>query len=318
MIVGYSAYGEDLFSKVWDTPLPTSQLDELMVGAGIYDELYISVDTTISKANVRPDRWYLKNIINAKFQNDLEAGTLDANGHVITMLQVYRREHGRNDWLLIGQFDYDFDYNVYSVVDITAKNGVTYDYAFVPVSDSVVGEENVSEYPVTVKYNGVFISDLEKNYRLEIDFTQGDVTHNKNSSVMTPLNGEFPVMIFGNQDYRTGNITFLPVTEKQIQSGGTKIDKGAERELRDSVTSFLNNGQAKVLRNDNGDIMIIATNNVKSSPKSSTLMDIHGITFDYTEIGKVDSGTLGKVGLLSHGSRGSYTYDENGDVIWDI
>ena len=144
------------------------------------------------------------------------------------------------------------------------------------------------------------------------------ITYNKNFASFNPLNGEFPVVVYGNQNYRTGNVSFLPLSNEQIESGGMKINPRSEKEVRNSVTSFLNNGKAKVLRNANGDIMIIATNNIKSAVKSQYLPDIQSVSFDYTELGRVDSDTLVSNGLIGDVVKSNYTYDAYGDIVWDL
>ena len=318
MLIGYDFFGsrENL---CFDTAIPTSQLDSVIMNTGVYDELFISLDTAIARTNNRPEGWFLKNIMHAKFENDLESGSLDADGHKITKIQIYRRilGDGASGWVLVGEFEYKTDFNVYSFVDVTAESGRYYEYSIVPVAGNVIGEKTISD-PTYISYNGVFISDKENNYKIQFDFESKDTEYNKNFSSMTPLNGEFPIVVYGNQDYRTGSISFLPLSETQIKSGGTKVDGKEERLIRDKVTSFLNNGKSKVLRNDNGDIMIMATSNVKSSPKSNALMDIQSVSFDYTELGEVHSDTLLRAGLVGGVVESNYTYDEYGNVIWDV
>lgn len=318
MLIGYDFFGsrENL---CFDTAIPTSQLDSVIMNTGVYDELFISLDTAIARTNNRPEGWFLKNIMHAKFENDLESGSLDADGHKITKIQIYRRilGDGASGWVLVGEFEYKTDFNVYSFVDVTAESGRYYEYSIVPVAGNVIGEKTISD-PTYISYNGVFISDKENNYKIQFDFESKDTEYNKNFSSMTPLNGEFPIVVYGDQDYRTGSISFLPLSETQIKSGGTKVDGKEERLIRDKVTSFLNNGKSKVLRNDNGDIMIMATSNVKSSPKSNALMDIQSVSFDYTELGEVHSDTLLRAGLVGGVVESNYTYDEYGNVIWDV
>ena len=318
VLIGYDFFGsrENL---CFDTAIPTSQLDSVIMNTGVYDELFISLDTAIARANNRPEGWFLKNIMHAKFENDLESGSLDADGHKITKIQIYRRilGDGASGWVLVGEFEYKTDFNVYSFVDVTAESGRYYEYSIVPVAGNVIGEKTISD-PTYISYNGVFISDKENNYKIQFDFESKDTEYNKNFSSMTPLNGEFPIVVYGDQDYRTGSISFLPLSETQIKSGGTKVDGKEERLIRDKVTSFLNNGKSKVLRNDNGDIMIMATSNVKSSPKSNALMDIQSVSFDYTELGEVHSDTLLRAGLVGGVVESNYTYDEYGNVIWDV
>ena len=321
MIIGYSFFNEVDYkaSNFWDTAIPTSELDNLTIGQGIYDEMLMSVDTDINKSSVKPNDWNIRYLINPKFQKSLEAGSISASGHKITQLQIYRRALGENEerWLLIGQFGYDTDFNIYSFIDITAKSGVTYEYALVPVADTVVGETTISA-PTRVDYSGVFISDLQNNYKLDMDFSLGQVSYNRNSSELKPLNSQFPVMVYGAQNYRSGEVNFLPVSDTQVKTGGTVINGKEELDVRDKLTGFLNNGQAKVLRNDNGDIMIVAVTDVNSTPKENLLMDIHSVSFKYTEIGKIESGTLARTGLIGAVTKSNYSFGESGEIIWEI
>lgn len=315
MIIGHSFYG--LEDVVWDTAIPTTQLDTMRMHEGIYDEVYMTLDTNI-KDDGKRENWSLKTIMNSKFENDLEAGTIDGNGHVVTRLQLYRRLYsGTSDWVLIGDTDYSDEFNVYSFVDNTAENGRTYEYAIMPVANKIAGELNKSE-PQKVEYEGVYISDTENNFRIELDFQQDTVQHNRNSALITPLNGKYPIAVFGKQDYRTSSLTFLPISQKQFDTGGTDINGRDERTVRDKVTSFLNNGRAKILRNDNGDVMIIASQNVQTDPKETYLPDIQSVKFDYAELGRINSSDLTRTGLVAEAVKSKYTYNEYGDVIWDI
>lgn len=315
MIIGHSFYG--LEDVVWDTAIPTTQLDTMRMHEGIYDEVYMTLDTNIKDDGNR-EKWSLKTIMNSKFENDLEAGTIDGNGHVVTRLQLYRRLYsGTSDWVLIGDTDYTDEFNVYSFVDNTTENGRTYEYAIMPVANKIAGELNKSE-PQKVEYEGVYISDTENNFRIELDFKQDTIQHNRNSALITPLNGKYPIAVFGKQDYRTSSLTFLPISQKQIDTGGTDVNGRDERSVRDKVTSFLNNGRAKILRNDNGDVMIIASQNVQTDPKETYLPDIQSVKFDYAELGRINSSDLTRTGLVAEAVKSKYTYNEYGDVIWDI
>ena len=318
MIIGYNFFNKDFHGVIFDTAIPTSEQDELTIGAGIYDQIFVSVDTAIDDKNVKPDKWNKKNIMNAKFKNDLEAGSLDADGYVITKIQIYRRKYlVDKDWILVGQFDYDKLYNTYSFIDRTVENQALYEYSIVPIAKEVIGDITTSE-PIKVEYDGIYISDLENNYKMEMDLNFGDVTYNKNSSTITPLNSQFPIVIYGNQNYKSGNISFLSVTDDQVKSGGTELNGREERIHRDKIVNFLQKSGAKVIRNSNGEVMIIATNNIKTTPKEGFLLDIHSVGFDYTQLGDMDSPTLIKGGLVGSALKSNYTYDENGEIIWEM
>lgn len=318
MLIDYNFFGSGVDGNVFDTPIPTENLDEVKMGAGVYDELYITVDTDIGEEDVKPTNWRLKTIMNAKFRDDLEAGSLDSDGHKITSIQIYRRKHLiEDDWLLIGQFDYERKYNVYSFVDRFTENGAKYEYAIVPIAKDVIGDITISK-PVTVDYDGVFISDLENNFKMEVDYELGTVTHNNNISTSVPLNGKYPIVTVGNQDYKTGQLGFLPLSPEQVESGGHTIDGRKEREYRDKVLDFLKNGKTKIIRDDNGDMMVVATHNVQSTSKNGSLVDLSAVSFQFTEVGGFDFDTMNKGGLIGKAGKSKYTFDENGNIVWSL
>lgn len=316
MIIGYNFFGKTVDGTIFDTAIPTSNIDEVKIGAGIYDELYVSVDQTIGDIDEKPQNWRLKTIMDAKFKDDIEAGSLDSDGHEITKIQIYRRKYlVDSEWLLIGEFDYDINYNVYSFLDRLAENGAVYEYAIVPVARDVIGDITVSE-PIEVEYDGVFISDLQNNFRLEVDFELGQVTHNNNMSTASPLNGRYPIVTMGNQDYQTGTITFLPLTKEQVDSGGMPVDGKTERQYREQVLRFLKSGGSKVIRNDNGEMMVVATHGVSTTSKNGSLVDLYAISFSFTEVGNFDFDTMSKGGLIGTAGKSKYTFDEDGDIVW--
>lgn len=318
MIIGYDFMNKDVQGTFFDTAIPTSHLDEMTIGSGVYDEIFITVDTTEENNKVRPEKWQLKHIMDAKFQKDLEAGSIDADGHEITEIHIYRRKSAVGaKWILVGKTDYNKEYNVYSFTDRTVENGETYEYAIVPIAKSVIGELTSSEL-VKAEYSGAFISDLQNNYRMDIDFEREEAEHNKNHSILTPLNGKYPIFVYGNQDYETGRISFLPITKEQIDTGGTAIDAREERHLRDKVISFLNSGTTKIFRDSSGEIKLMAITGVKTKAKSSSMTEIRNVSFDYTEIGAVEGNVLATTGLIGQAVKSTYTYDEQGEIVWGI
>ena len=256
--------------------------------------------------------------MNAKFENDLEAGTLDADGHIVTKLQIYRRKYLEDkDWLIVGEIDYDIEYNVYTFIDRFAENESLYEYAIVPIAGSVIGDITISE-PIKVSYDGVYISDLNNNFKLEIDLSKGAITHNTNMATYQPIGSQYPILSFGNQQYQSGTMAFLPLTEQQIVSGGKQINAKEEREYRNRVTNFLKNGSSKVIRTDSGEMMVVGVNNIQETPKDGWLQDLSEISFDFVEIGKINGETMVDAGLVGTPNKSKYTFDEFGNVEWDL
>lgn len=317
MIIGYNFLGHKFHGNIFDTAISTAELDEVKMGAGLWDELFVSVDTKIGSEMQKPTGWQLKTIMDAKFQNSLEAGSLGADGHVVTKIQLYRRDiNSTSEWLLIGMFDYDENYNVYSFVDRLAENLAVYEYAIVPVADTILGDRTVGK-PVKVEYDGVFLSDLHNNYQVEFDIDHGAVNHNRNFAEIQTLNNRYPIAVYGKQNYRSSSLSFLPLSKEQIESRGTKINARTERELRQGIVDFMQSNGAKVIRNSNGDMTVIAAHNVVETPRKDFMEDLADISFDYIEIGKLDYETMSKGGLIGKAGLSNFTFDEDGDVIWN-
>lgn len=318
MIIGVDYYGYGFDQQYYDTPIPTSELDEVTMGGGMYDEFFLSVDTEIDESPTKPKDWQLKTLMDATFNNSLEAGSIKNAGHIITGLQCYRREYRNtnNEWQLVAQFDYDSKYNLYTVIDRFIENNKTYEYSIVPLSHEIMGDILIGK-PITSEFSGTYISDIDNNFSMNLDFSFADLTYNTNMSKSVPLNGQYPIVTFGNANYRTGSATFLPLTPQQEFGYSSEIDEHQEFLNRTNVINFLNNGQAKVIRRDDGDTFVVATTNVRTSPKAIGLEAISTVTFDFVEIGALDYNTMEKSGLISSAGKSVYTYDDNGNIVWN-
>lgn len=318
MVIGVDFFNYGFDQQYYDTPIPTAEIDEVTLGAAMYDELYITVDDEADRKQEKPSTFNLKTIMDAGFNNSLEAGSINGSGHIVTRMQMYRREYqnAESQWHLISNFDYDEHYNTYTVVDRFVQNGTTYEYSIVPLAKEVMGDVLVGP-PIKAEFNGSFISDIGSNYSMNVDFKFSDVTYNTNMNKEVPLNGAYPIVSFGNANYRTGSITFLPLTPEQEFGYKNQIDPRAELMNRNRVINFLNNGLAKVIRREDGDLLVVATNNVRTEAKAEGLDALSTVTFDFTEIGGLDFNTMDKSGLISSAGKSVYTYDDNGNIVWN-
>ena len=315
MIIDYNFFGFEHGGCVWDTPICTDLLDELQVNQGVYDEIYIDLDTDITSGIEKPTDWLMTTIMDAKFQGNLDAGSVGAEGFKVTNLILYRSIVGTNEWSAIAHFGYDEDYNVYTFTDRFTQNGATYQYAVVPVANEVIGDKLLSS-EITSVYEGIFLTDKSHNKRLEYDINLGEVVTNTASAVNQPINGQFPVVTFGNSNYRSGNLTVLPLSRETVALAGMGIDKLAEQVNRQSWLDFLNNRKAKVLRMDNGVLMLVVTTNVKATHREGdALRDLADVTFDYVEIGNLTFENMVKSDLIAQAYLSNITYDENGGII---
>ncbi|MCY8228700.1 hypothetical protein MOC30_14015 [Bacillus spizizenii] len=314
MIISYNFFGLDEGS-VFDTPICTDHLDEFKMNEGVYDEVYVDLDTSVPSTTDKPFMWKLQTVLDAKFTGDLDAGSIGADGFKVTHIQLYRSVYGSDKWDLQAQFEYDEEYNVYDYIDRYVQNGTTYQYAIVPVANEVLGDMLKSD-TVDVYYEGIFITDRKENRRLEYDIDLGDISYNTSSSVNEPLNGKYPIVVFGNTNYRSGTLATLPLSQSTINMAGSGIDKLQEQINRNKWMDFINNGKAKVLRMDSGVLMLIITQKPRISHKQNDLLrDLASINFEYMEIGDLNYNMLVNNDLVSEAQKSKFTFDDYGRVI---
>lgn len=312
MIIDYNFFGFEFGGCIWDTPICTDRIDELEMREGVYDEAFINLDVTLPSDTVKPTNWSLTTIMDAKFTGDLDAGSVNADGFKVTQIQLYRTVVGSTTWEAVAQFGFDPEYNVYDYVDRYAQNGVEYQYAIVPIAGNVQGDRLISD-TVLSEFEGIFLTDSRENRALEYDIELGEIAYNTNSSVNQPINSPYPIVVFGNSKYRTGNLSVLTLSEDTINGNG--INKFAEQVVRQEWINFVNNGRAKVLRMDNGLTMLVVTQNPKITHKEGMLRDLASISFDYVEIGELDFNMLVKNDLIPAVYLQKMTYDDDGGII---
>ncbi|MBK1611798.1 hypothetical protein [Bacillus cereus] len=313
MIISYNFFGLEE-GCIWDTPICTDHMDELQISEGIYDEAFLTLDTNIVDDTAKPTNWTLQTLMDAKFTGDLDAGSVGADGFKVTKILIYRTVVGTFKWEAIAEFDYDPDYNVYDYVDRFTENGALYQYAIVPVANEVLGDKLISD-EVKSEYEGLFLTDKYENKRFEYDVSLGDIAYNTVSSVNQPIDGQFPIVVFGNSKYRSGNLSVLPLSKNTVALAGQSIDRLAEQVNRQDWMDFLNNGKAKVLRMDSGVLMLVVTHNASLSHMEGSLRDLANISFDFTEIGELNFNNMVKNDLISSAHMQKMTFDDDGGVI---
>ncbi len=314
MIIGFNFYNLEE-GCVYDSPVCTDDHDELELGQGIYDQVYVTLDKDSPSGVAKPQNWTNKTIMNAQFKGNLEAGSITAEGFRVTHIMMYRTVFGLNEWDAIGRFEYDEDLNYYSYTDRYVKNGTVYQYAVVPVSNHILGDRLESDL-VESSYEGIFITDRLQNRRLDYDVNLGEVIHNTNMGISNPVNGRYPIVSFGNSNYRSGALSVLPLSRETIGYYGEKIDAMAEQVTRQAWLDFINNGKAKVLRLSNGVIMLIATHET-STVHRENLTDLADLSFSYIEIGELDFQTLVNNDLVSDAYGTKLVYDDFGGEVFE-
>lgn len=248
---------------------------------GLYNQLYLSIDTSTTIENLE---WDYATIMNATFDVDFEASnsafSLKNTDHIV----VRRREVGTIDWTVIyvRKVETVDDFNLH-ITDKFARSGVEYEYS---VSSFVNGVEN--SYLVNNVYSefeGYYITDKDCLYGTIYNVDGCDTTRNTTSQVVNMLNSKYMKVVSNaaiNCD--SGSITgaFLKINEES-----NDINREEGLQYRNSVKDRLANKKPLILKVDDGRIWMIRVSGTINDNMDGH-RDLRSITFEWVEVGDVN------------------------------
>ena len=301
MFISLDFFGLDE-GAVFKTNIGHVNYNELQITGTVIDEIYIDEDMEIPVTTDKPESWTYSTILNAKFQGNLEAGSVSANGSEIELIKFQKRRWDELEWTDVGEVKYNEDGKViYELLDKFVANQQVYQYSLLPTTSSVLGSRVLSE-EITVDFEGVFLSDKDNNYRLLYDLQFGDINHNTPSSVFETLNSKYPIVVYSNLDYTDFDVeaTFVSAS---TSNGGTErqVDTRMEKTERDNLLRWVKNHKPKIYRDVNGELKLVT---VVDNPQEKPMSGVNGIakiSFKMVEIGSVDTESLKAYGMLDGG-----------------
>lgn len=297
MILGYSMFhGKD--NLVYKTNVYHPSYNKIELKNMIVDEIYIDEDITIPYTTDKSDGWNYRTVIDSKFNNSLEGGSIQANNFQIEKIRFQRRLADEVVWQDVGEIEYKPDDQVlYEVIDKNIQNDFEYQYSILPITATVLGSRVVSDEIVS-EFEGIFLSDKNNNYRLFYNIETDSMQHNISTAILETLNSQYPIVIDGNLDYRSGGIKALFVSTETANRNDGKITIRAEKLGRDRLMKFLKNRKPKILRQPNGETMLVRIVDKPQEEYMNNITGIASVSFRFVEIGGMDSETLKSNGML--------------------
>ena len=301
MFISLDFFGLDE-GAVFKTNIGHVNYNELQITGAVIDEIYVDEDVEIPITTDKPESWTYSTILNAKFQGNLEAGSLSANGSEIDLIKFQKRRWDELEWTDVGEVKYNEDGKViYELLDKFVANQQVYQYSLLPVTSSVLGGRVLSE-EITVDFEGVFLSDKDNNYRLLYDLQFGDINHNTPSSVFETLNSKYPIVVYSNLDYTDFDVeaTFVSASTSNGETE-RQVDTRMEKTERDNLLRWVKNHKPKIYRDVNGELKLVT---VVDNPQEKPMSGVNGIakiSFKMVEIGSVDTESLKAYGMLDGG-----------------
>jgi len=279
IFLGRSAWGGRNTGDATFTSI--NNINKITLKNGIYDDMYITQSTveTVSPLN---RIWNYDSILHALFDGNLMAGNIEYSVSAMSSIRVKRRKKGEYNWTAL------FEVNVldasslsFEKFDKYASGGDTeYEYCLVPVMSNGI-EGNINTNTVISSFDGIFISEKNQTFNTPLDVKISS-TRNRQSSILNPLNGKYPVVIYNGQNNYYSGTTSGVFIEHDDDTCEWKIKGGVNYRLK--LMDFLYDGNPKLFKVFDGRTFIISIVD-NGSEDNSEHPDKAVTTFQWVEIG---------------------------------
>ncbi len=280
-------------------PSSVDNITNVKLTNSIFDHFNVTKNTSTVVSTSIPTEWDYDTIMNASFNNNIDAGNVNYLINQISSIKIKRRKQGDFDWLTLTTIpinkveDLSFIFN-----DLLNQDNVTYEYALVPIIGEIEGQYLINS--IVSKFNGVFIGNAETIYKFLYEVKYSSNQRNQQVGVFQVLGQQYPIVVAnGALSYESGNVTATILNDDFEKTG--IIDRAEIVKQKDALKNFLTDKKPKILKDWNGNIWLcIVNSNIDVSYKEGTGMGIPVISFDWTEIGESNNQqSLYNNGILS-------------------
>lgn len=245
----------------------------------IVDEIHLRENVYNINLSSTKDDWQFDTFLLAKFQNSLEAGNISLGGLPIDGFRIRRRRIDTTKLQDLGIIPLNQEGQFY-FVDTGVRSGVTYEYQVSPVSGNIEGQPILVQ--IAIDFDYWWISDAtyttNESYPIFANIEISDIVINKQRYTYEDTFNKYPIVSYGNQQYKSGTITALLIDSFM------KIST----EYRQKVIDFINNGKPKYLRTNEGDIWLVDTHTCSYKPFTNLIEPLSSITFSFMEVGEAE------------------------------
>lgn len=259
----------------------TDTFNYITFGNGLYDNMVLST-------NVYSDDPFTNNPSNIfffEFNGDWD----NTAGEALNKVILERRLVTDTNWVQIGKED--LIPNTINYLTFTDKYIPTgqVDYKLKMYHfDDIVYESSIV---TNIKWDFVFISDVNETYRLQSGVIYSNNQQNIQNNILMPIGTTYPIVIQNaNGNYRSGSVQFT-VLGYEFDNNQRLNRISMTKQLND-IMLFLTNTKPKVIKDFNGNIFIIrVVNNPQVSYDANWGNNIPKVSFDWVEQGKYDDMT---------------------------
>lgn len=271
-------------------------VDVMDVGHCTVEKLYIENGTdeiASSWDGSFPSEWGWKTIMQAEYNDNLQAGSVDYSVELVSEIRLKRRKKGDLRWktIYVKTTDTVDDFR-FTYQDYLAAGNTEYEYMLVPI---IVGEEGAAQIKtIKSEFRDFYLMDKNQTFHIVLD-AANSFQYNIEGSAQTTISRKYPFIIRnGSVGYYSGtvNATFLELIECDwdVENGAT---------FRRTVDEFLANNNVKILKDWMGNIWMVSVFDVISQDSGdSPYLPVH--SFNWTECGDAeDIGDLYDNGFIN-------------------
>lgn len=284
------------------TPTQAKNVDTISINNGTFDHLFVSRNPDLKVENEN-DEWDYDTVLNANFDDSLDAGnsgfSLRNTDHVI----IKCREVGTYKWITILSKEIntieDFKITKQDYYNPSKKN---LEYMVVSVCNGI--ENTYVTENIYSEFDGLYICDKDNIYGTMFNLDYCDTTRDISSSTLDLINNRYPTVVSNSiSDYNKGSVSgdFIRFNQDTME-----VDLPRGIKYRDDVKTWLNNKRPKILKFYDGRIWLVSiTGQISDSGDEHN--DLRKISFEWVEIGNVkDMETLYMSGLSDVGKEWWY------------
>lgn len=280
-------------------PSSVDNITNVKLTNSIFDHFNVTKNTSTVVSTSIPTEWDYDTIMNASFNNNIDAGNVNYLINQISSIKIKRRKQGDFDWLTLTTIPINKVEDLFFIFnDLLNQDNVTYEYALVPIIGEIEGQYLINS--IVSKFNGVFIGNAEIIYKFLYEVKYSSNQRNQQVGVFQVLGQQYPIVVAnGALSYESGNVTATILNDDFEKTG--IIDRAEIVKQKDALKNFLTDKKPKILKDWNGNIWLcIVNSNIDVSYKEGTGMGIPVISFDWTEIGESNNQqSLYNNGILS-------------------
>lgn len=266
------------------TPTNVADVDKVVIKNGVYDDLYMSMNTDREYTSEIPTLWDSNTLMHARFQGNLTGGNVGFALNQVSSLRVKRRELGTFEWISLYDIPVRKEEDLYfERFDKYCRSGVEYEYLVVPVLNGIEG--NAFTNTVLSEFNGVFILEKDRTFKTILE-TNIPSQKNRPSATVNTLGRKYPFVVSnGMNNYYSGSVKGVFI---ELDYDNCELKTKGARKYREELMEFLQNGMPKILKYEDGRIWMVS---IVGTPSEAT--DGHHdkvvTTFDWVEIGDYNS-----------------------------